>query len=175
MHAEGRSYYLYLFLHTSKRHTKNKPVAISKMQRILSLRSVNKNIIEQPPNRITRDMANTLVPKDMHFLSCQSLMRGPNILFDNNHRCHFSDDFAKQPADTSKKGVAGNNGKNTPITPRPKNINTSNLYSDMLITWILQVIPSGILFCHKRIKDSHPITWNQIYIREFEIKIDWTF
>jgi hypothetical protein len=60
-------------------------------------------------------------------------MRGPNILFDNNHRCHFSDDFAKHPADTSKKGVVGNNGKNTPIRPSPKKIKPSNLYSDILI------------------------------------------
>jgi len=131
---KGNISYDYLFLHTSKRHTKNNPVAINKAVRILTLRSVNKNMIEQPPNRTTREMAMALVAKDMHFRSCQSLIIGPKIRFDSSHRCHLSDDLAKHAAEISRKGVVGNSGKNTPITPRPKNMKPSDLYSDMLIT-----------------------------------------
>ena len=72
-------------------------------------------------------IANILVERAMHFLSCQSLIIGPQILFDSSHRCHLSDDLAKQAADTSKKGVVGSNGKNTPITPRPKNMKPIDL------------------------------------------------
>jgi hypothetical protein len=42
--------------------------------------------------------------------------------------------LAKQAAETSRKGVVGNNGKNTPITPAPKNMKPSILYSDIQIT-----------------------------------------
>ena len=72
-------------------------------------------------------MAHILVEIDMHFRSCQSLIIGPKIRFDSSHRCHFSDDLAKQAAETSKKGVVGSNGKNTPITPKPKNMKPSVL------------------------------------------------
>jgi hypothetical protein len=80
------------------------------------------------------EMAIILVDKDMHFRSCQSLIIGPKIRFDSSHRCHLSDDLAKQAAETSRKGVVGNNGKNTPITPAPKNMKPSILYSDIQIT-----------------------------------------
>jgi hypothetical protein len=79
-------------------------------------------------------MAMTLVEKDMHFRSCQSEIIGPKIRFDSSHRCHFSEDLAKQPAATSKKGVVGSSGKNTPIRPIPKNMKPSDLYKDIYIT-----------------------------------------
>jgi hypothetical protein len=74
------------------------------------------------------------VDKDMHLRSCQSVIMGPKIRFDNSHRCHFSDDLAKQAAETNRKGVVGSNGKNNPITAKPKNMKPSDLYSDILFT-----------------------------------------
>jgi hypothetical protein len=55
------------------------------------------------------------------------LTKGPKNPFESSHRCHFSDDLAKQPAATSTNGVVGTNGKNTPMAARPTNRNPNDL------------------------------------------------
>ena len=89
--------------------------------------------IEYPPKINIEKKATIFVEKEIHFLSCQFLMIGPNVLFDNNHWCHLLDDLAKHPADNKRKGVVGNNGKNTPMPAIPRNIKPNNLYKNMMI------------------------------------------
>ena len=92
----------------------------------------------------------------MHFLSCQSVIMGPKILFDSSHRCHLSDDLAKQPADTSKKGVVGNSGKNTPIIPNPKKMKPSDLKSGILLSCISNALWSIKLIFGSRTSTGFP-------------------
>ena len=55
----------------------------------------------------------------IHRFSCQLRMIGPNILCSVSHRCHFSDELAKQVAASRSKGVVGSNGRKMPSVASP--------------------------------------------------------
>jgi len=74
-----------------------------------------KNQIDDPPTPIimVKDTPFTL-RVTQRFLS-QSASIGPNTLLSISHWCSRGEDFAKQAAASSTKGVVGNKGSATPI------------------------------------------------------------
>jgi hypothetical protein len=91
------------------------------------VKSSSANRIEPVPARIIITIATTLVLRLIQRLSSQFLRIGPNRLLLSNHLCHFSDDLAKNQADSNRKGVDGRTGSTAPKIASPRNRNPRGL------------------------------------------------
>jgi len=101
---------------------------------------------------------NTIVLNAMHLAlrgivrcSCQSVIIGPKILFDNNFLCNLGEDFAKQLAATNKKGVVGNTGNAAPKIAKPTNKQPINFNSIKFLLKFNHCLPYYTIKNRKRL------------------------
>jgi len=91
------------------------------------------NRIEKPPNPAIQDMARIFAVRDIQRSSCHFFITGPNFGCDKSHWYHLSEDFAKQAAATSNKGVVGNKGRKMPKAAKPTNKKPRDLYISIIV------------------------------------------
>lgn len=90
------------------------PMIMRTLPVIFNRGSSTPKMIEAPPAPSIDKIATHFVRRVMHRSVSQFRMMGPNSLLLSSHACHFSDDLAKNHADSNKKGVPGNIGKTKP-------------------------------------------------------------
>jgi hypothetical protein len=69
--------------------------------------------------QMIRIMEYTFVFLGMLFDASHCRIKGPKVLFDNNHVWSFSEDLAKQARARRSKGVVGRTGRKIPSTASP--------------------------------------------------------
>jgi hypothetical protein len=74
---------------------------------------------DAPPTQMIRIMEYTFVFLGMLFDASHCRIKGPKVLFDNNHVWSFSEDLAKQARARRSKGVVGRTGRKIPSTASP--------------------------------------------------------
>lgn len=121
------------------------PIINSIPVKIRMVKSSSANRMEPVPARIIITIATTLVRRLMQRLSSQFLSIGPNNSLLSSHLCHFSDDLAKNQADSNRKGVAGRTGSNTPRMASPRNRNPRGLYRPVFS--IVYLLCQSSMYC----------------------------
>ena len=115
------------------------PISMRRPPVIFNRGSSTPKIMEAPPAPSMDTIATHFVRRLMHRSVSQFRMMGPNSLLLSNHACHFSDDLAKNHADSNKNGVPGSIGRTKPNIANARKKKPKGFKKDSLIKTTLFV------------------------------------
>lgn len=100
-------------------------------------------IMDAPPAPSMDKIATHFVRRLMHRPVSQFRIIGPNSLLLSSHACHFSEDLAKNHADSNRNGVPGNIGKTKPNIASARKKKPNGLRKDSFIDSFLFCLLAG--------------------------------